>query len=246
MQAGAFGSFNDKTIVRYSDEVHTVRTDPFYTEFKYEVRTGPSAEDRSMESGAFGINDGGYHKWAATQAADKTDTGPSYAEWRKQMESVRKDIECFFGRFKSRFRMFKTPLTFHDKGDIDNAFFTCVALQNILPEWDKTQGFFTTWEVDAAWLHFDDEDGTTEDGMFWCRPKLQRTKRAGGGTFVPSATEDFSSFGALGTAHNSPVLQSSLMNPPPVGEAARYQAKQRALVTHFEHARAAGAVHWLR
>ena len=161
MQAGAFGSFNDKTIVRYSDEVHTVRTDPFYTEFKYEVRTGPSAEDRSMESGAFGINDGGYHKWAATQAADKTDTGPSYAEWRKQMESVRKDTECFFGRFKSRFRMFKTPLTFHDKGDIDNAFFTCVALQNMLLEWDKTQGFFTTWEVDASWGHFDDEDGTT-------------------------------------------------------------------------------------
>ena len=101
-------------------------------------------------SGAFGINDGGYHKWAATQSADKTDTGPSYAEWRKQMESVRKDIECFFGRFKSRFRMFKTPLTFHDKGDIDNAFFTCVALQNILLEWNKTQGFVTTWEVDAA------------------------------------------------------------------------------------------------
>jgi len=94
-------------------------------------------------SGAFGINDGGYHKWAATQSADKTDTGPSYAEWRKHMESVRKDTECFFGRFK-------TPLTFHDKGDIDNAFFTCVALQNILLEWNKTQGFVTTWEVDAA------------------------------------------------------------------------------------------------
>ena len=41
-------------------------------------------------------------------------------------------------------------MTFHDKGDIDNAFFTCVALQNILLEWNKTQGFVTTWEVDAA------------------------------------------------------------------------------------------------
>jgi hypothetical protein len=50
------------------------------------------------------------------------------------------------------------------------------------------------------------------NGMFWCRPKLQRTKRAGGGTFVPSATEDFRSFGALGTAHTAPVLQSSLLN----------------------------------
>ena len=32
----------------------------------------------------------------------------------------------------------------------------------------------------------------------------------------------------------------------PAGEGARYEAKQRALVTHFKHARAAGTVHWLR
>ena len=60
-------------------------------------------------SGAFGINDGGYHKWAATQSADKTDTGPSYAEWRKQMESVRKDIECFFGRLSPAFACSRRP-----------------------------------------------------------------------------------------------------------------------------------------
>ena len=75
---------------------------------------------------------GGYHKWAAKQAAAKADTNADYAAWWKQMESVRKDIECLFGRLKARWRMIKTPITFHNKYDIDKAFFTFVALQNIL------------------------------------------------------------------------------------------------------------------
>jgi len=59
VQAGAFGSFNDKTVVRYSDDVHTARTDPIYTDFQYEVRAGSSEDGRCMERGAFGIIDGG-------------------------------------------------------------------------------------------------------------------------------------------------------------------------------------------
>ena len=44
------------------------------------------------------------------------------------MESMRKDIEFFFGRMKSRFRVLKTPISFHKKVHVDNTFFTCVAL----------------------------------------------------------------------------------------------------------------------
>jgi hypothetical protein len=45
---------------------------------------------------------------------------------------VRKDFECFFGRPKACIRTLKTPISFHNKIGIDNFFFTCVALQNIL------------------------------------------------------------------------------------------------------------------
>jgi len=108
------------------------------------------------------------------------------------------------------------------------------------------QGHLASWDVDTAWGQFEDEDGAADEGLFWCRPKLQRTKRAGGGNFVPSATDDFSFFGALATAPNSLVLQSSWLNPGPAGEGARYEAKQCALVTRFKHARTAGTEQRLR
>ena len=93
----ALGATNDKTIVRFDDEVNAIRTDKFFTDFEYEIRTGPSDEDREMATDAHLITDGGYHKWSCTQAASKLCSDPGYAEWRKQMESVRKEIEVGSG-----------------------------------------------------------------------------------------------------------------------------------------------------
>jgi hypothetical protein len=141
---GAYGATSDKTIVRFDDFVDDVRCDDFFTQFAYEVRTGPADGDRKMTKGAYLIIDGGYHPWEATQA-------------------VRKDIECYFGRLKSRSCMLKTPVSFHSKTDIDNAFFTCVGLQNMLHDWDKEIGNLTMWDVEADWGDFDDETPEDED-----------------------------------------------------------------------------------
>ena len=249
--AGAYGAFNDKTIVRNDDVVHAIRTDPFFTQMAYEVRTGGGNDGGGveMEKGAYLIIDGGYHKWSATQAAGKANTDPTYAAWRKRMESVRKDIECFFGRLKGRFRMLKTPVTFHHKHQIDNTFFTCVALQNIIHDWDKELNLLTAWEVDADWEgaegQFADEAGAAEESRLWCRPKLKRTKKRRS-RFVPSATEDFSSCGVLSSPITKWDMASSLQRPPPSGEGASYVAKQAKLVKHFAIARASGDVAWLR
>ena len=54
----------------------------------------------------------------------------------KWLESVRKDVECFFGRVKGRFRILKLPLAFRYKSDIDNIWFTCCILHNLLHEYD--------------------------------------------------------------------------------------------------------------
>ena len=45
-----------------------------------------------------------------------------------------------FQRLKARFRILKTPLSFHDKKQIDDLFFTCVTLQNLLLDWDVGSG----------------------------------------------------------------------------------------------------------
>ena len=48
------------------------------------------------------------------------------------MESVRKDIECYFGRLKQRFKVLRTPNLLKDKVKINNMMFSIVAVQNML------------------------------------------------------------------------------------------------------------------
>lgn len=238
---GAYGATNDKTIVRFDGFVDDVRCDDFFTEFSYEIRTGPGPEDRRMTKGAYLIVDDGYHKWAATQAASKVCSNPQYAIWRQQMESVRKDIECFFGQMKARFRLLKLPVSFHKKEDIDNVVSVCVCLQNIIHDWDKANGDKTSWEVQAD---FEDEVPNDDDeARHWCRPIIRRSmknvavSRAG-------AKGDFSGFGASSFPHGAQRGLGRVQ--PDEHEFARNEAKQSELVTHFLHAKAAKEVIWLR
>lgn len=50
------------------------------------------------------------------------------SRWSKALESVRKDVECFFGILKRRFRTLKLGIIFQDEDDINNMFFTCCIL----------------------------------------------------------------------------------------------------------------------
>ena len=53
-------------------------------------------------------------------------------KWSKRVESVRKDIECCFGRLKGRWRLFKKGILFSSREKIDNAWFTACILHNML------------------------------------------------------------------------------------------------------------------
>lgn len=53
-------------------------------------------------------------------------------------------VECCFGRLKTRFRILKLPILTHSKENVDNMFLTCCCLHNILlkhdghiEKWDK-------------------------------------------------------------------------------------------------------------
>jgi hypothetical protein len=80
------------------------------------------------------------------------------------MESVRKDVECAFGVLKGRFRILKLPIQLHDKKKIDDVFFTCVGLHNMIHDWD-----------DRA-FNFAGPDGmfVDEEDPHWKRPKVRR------------------------------------------------------------------------
>ena len=53
------------------------------------------------------------------------------------MESVRKDIECCFGRIKGRWRLSKGGIMFNTRKEIENAWFTACILHNMLHKLKK-------------------------------------------------------------------------------------------------------------
>jgi DDE superfamily endonuclease len=56
--------------------------------------------------------------------------------WSEWIESRRKDVECVFGSMKKRFRFLKHAIEIHSQHEIDNAFFTCCTLHNIILMYD--------------------------------------------------------------------------------------------------------------
>lgn len=75
--------------------------------------------------------------------------------WSEWMESVRKDVECLFGRLKSRFRFLKNSIELHQQAQIDNVFFTCCILHNMILMYD---GLDSRWEDYVNWEELDPVD----------------------------------------------------------------------------------------
>jgi hypothetical protein len=68
--------------------------------------------------------------------------------WSRWVESVRKDVECTFGILKGRFRILKMPVLLQSKDDIDNVFWTCCVLHNIILRSDNRTRL---WEEGVDW-----------------------------------------------------------------------------------------------
>ena len=195
MMPGAYGTVNDKTIVKSDLAVEKVRTDPLFTDYQYEVRS--SSGERSMMKGAYLIVDGGYLRWKCLQCGLRTSSNDDYIDWRRRIESVRKDIECYFGRLKQRFKILRIPNLMKTKKIIDDMMFTIVAIQNMLLDYSTTAQLHTSWTVQLDWQKVDmndhngnaslselldklavaeQEDVDEEDNNLWIRPLVKKKK----------------------------------------------------------------------
>jgi len=117
-------------------------------------RDGTCKEHR----GAYMICDGGYKEWVSLMPPYKHQLpGTALERWSKNVESVRKDVECVFGILKTRFLFLKHPIRLHDPVQIQRAFTTCCVLHNILLEYDM----YDDWHQDAT--RIDVEYGILEE-----------------------------------------------------------------------------------
>ena len=73
--------------------------------------------------------------------------------WSKWVESVRKNVECFFGRLKMRFRCLLNPIWISNEAQIDDMFISCAILHNMLLTWD---GLDIRYEDPLSWHSMQD------------------------------------------------------------------------------------------
>ena len=167
--------------------------------------------------------------------------------WCKWMESVRKDVECTFGMLKGRWRILKVPMPFHTKREVDNVFFTCCALDNMLLEHDGKLDQWVTTIVDheenmtvgAAEISLYD----AEDVGKRATKKFNQHMRD---VFIEQRDMDCSDIGVEATA---PGEEGVVKSPPGLAratEAEKWAKLRMQLDAHFKLAKEGGLVEWLR
>ena len=100
-----------------------------YANVCYNLYTTETTEQEVK--GAYLIADGGYHRWRCLQCPNRSDVAEARVSWGKWVESIRKDVECAFGRLKGRFRCLKLPSRLQKLEYVDHEFRACVVLYNM-------------------------------------------------------------------------------------------------------------------
>lgn len=108
-----------------------LKNNELYRAFSYKIRTGMGDEDFIELSTCYLIADGGYLEWHCIISGYSPSGDPVKYKFTDWIASVRKDVECFFGILKLRFRWFKCPIKVQTKEDIDNAFVVACIFHNM-------------------------------------------------------------------------------------------------------------------
>lgn len=147
---GTPGSHNDKTIVRFDRFISKIRNKELYADVKFDLFDAHG--NTTQHKGAYVLCDGGYHAWRVMQCPVRTASDPDVLMWSRWLESLRKDVECFFGILKTRFRVLKFGIDMVEDTTVDLLFRTCCALHNQLLERD---GMNAEW---TEYVHWESEE----------------------------------------------------------------------------------------
>ena len=113
--------------------------------------------------GAYIIVDGGYVNSPVFIDPDKFRWTRDAVLWSEWLESVRKDVENFFGMLKPRWRFFRNGICYHDREFIAKAFKVGCCLHNMILIHDEVTGIrTTTWET-VDWEQLDPEADESVD-----------------------------------------------------------------------------------
>ena len=148
---GQAGARNDKCIVRFDPFMQRMRFEKLYADITYILHDKDGVGKEHV--GAYVISDNGYHHWKEFTCPFKVHADAKMIRWSKWVESVRKNVECFFGRLKMRFRCLLNPIWISNEAQIDDMFISCAILHNMLLTWD---GLDIRYEDPLSWHSMQD------------------------------------------------------------------------------------------
>ena len=90
------GSRNDKTIIRLDEYMMAIKNCTILNDCLWKYVDADGVEHEM--TGAWTITDNGYHAWRFLQCPIKAAYDEAEIAWSVRLESIRKDVECFFGR----------------------------------------------------------------------------------------------------------------------------------------------------
>ena len=154
------GARNDKTVSQFDKMLQHIRSGKLYADKQFHLY-GDDGRPVTWK-GYYLLCDGGYHRWRCMQCPNKYPAGQYEHSWSKRLESVRKDVECTFGILKTRFRILKNTIRLQTKELIDNVFFTCCILHNMLVEDDQ-------WTQQDDAFNLGDDMNVPTDDFRWRR-----------------------------------------------------------------------------
>jgi len=222
------GSRNDITIIKADEFLQRVLNREILQDVTYEL-FDKDGKAYTCE-GAHIMLDNGYPKRGPLQCPMKHCVTDAENRWSCRFESVRKDIEGFFGILKIRYRILRSRMNFQKQVYCDNVFKNCCILHNMNLQddgldnaWNKS----TKWETEEA-----EDDYDVHLGLEALRSR-KRSARTFSSTseFVP-VREDPPPFG---------YVPSSGIDGHSDKEHGVIQAK---LITHFDILHQTGKVVW--
>ena len=89
---GFYGSYNDRTIVKYDKFITDIHEKKKYQDVTFTLHKR-NGED-SILKGAWILCDGGYHRWRCMQCPNRDGSSPPERRWSKWAESPRKVCGC--------------------------------------------------------------------------------------------------------------------------------------------------------
>jgi hypothetical protein len=141
------GAVNDKTMARLDPFMVDMHLNGKYADHTFQLYN-PNTMEYETHKGLYSICDGGYHLWRVTQAPVKHASREWDRKYSKRMESVRKCVECLFGRLKKRFLILNKGTVLKNEAQLSRVFKVCCMLHNILLVDD---GYHTIGDLPGDW-----------------------------------------------------------------------------------------------